>query len=68
MKEFERRKGNFSNKGSFGFDISEHIDLGIKYDPSMGIYGMDFYVQLSRPGDRVQLCKRRPCKVGNSTD
>ena len=29
----------------------------------MGIYGMDFYVQLSRPGDRVQLCKRRPCKV-----
>ena len=22
-----------------GFGISEHIDLGIKYDPSTGIYG-----------------------------
>lgn len=25
--------------GNFGFGISEHIDLGIKYDPSTGIYG-----------------------------
>ena len=24
---------------SAGFGISEHIDLGIKYDPSTGIYG-----------------------------
>ena len=24
-----------------GFGINEHIDLGIKYDPSSGIYGMD---------------------------
>ena len=28
---------------NFGFGISEHIDLGIKYDPAIGIYGMDFY-------------------------
>jgi len=27
--------------------------LGIKYDPSTGIYGMDFYVVLARPGKRV---------------
>ncbi|MCJ1240615.1 60S ribosomal protein L11 [Varicellaria rhodocarpa] len=26
-------------KGNFGFGISEHIDLGIKYDPAIGIYG-----------------------------
>jgi large subunit ribosomal protein L11e len=24
--------------------------LGIKYDPSVGIYGLDFYVVLGRPG------------------
>ena len=24
------------------FGITENIDLGIKYDPSTGIYGMDF--------------------------
>ena len=39
--------------GCFGFGIDEHIDLGIKYDPSTGIYGMDFFVVLTRPGRRV---------------
>ena len=43
VKEYELKKRNFSATGNFGFGISEHIDLGIKYDPSIGIYGMDFY-------------------------
>ena len=43
VKEYELRKKNFSDTGNFGFGISEHIDLGIKYDPAIGIYGMDFY-------------------------
>uniref|UniRef100_A0A6N2KGD7 Large ribosomal subunit protein uL5 C-terminal domain-containing protein n=1 Tax=Salix viminalis TaxID=40686 RepID=A0A6N2KGD7_SALVM len=51
---------NFSDTGCFGFGIQEHIDLGIKYDPSTGIYGMDFYVVLERPGYRVG--RRRRCK------
>ncbi|RAL63068.1 hypothetical protein DID88_004153 [Monilinia fructigena] len=42
VKEYELRKRNFSETGNFGFGISEHIDLGIKYDPAIGIYGMDF--------------------------
>ena len=46
-------------------DISkEHIDLGIKYDPGTGIYGMDFYVHLSRPGSRVKNRKLKVGKVG----
>lgn len=44
------RRDNFSATGNFGFGIQEHIDLGIKYDPSIGIYGLDFYVVLGRPG------------------
>jgi hypothetical protein len=32
---------NFSETGNFGFGIEEHIDLGIKYDPGIGIFGMD---------------------------
>ena len=51
MKEYELRRGNFSETGNFGFGIQEHIDLGIKYDPGIGIYGMDFYVVLNRPGN-----------------
>merc|ERR1712096_345198 len=34
VKEFELRRKNFSDMGNFGFGIQEHIDLGIKYDPS----------------------------------
>ncbi|KAK2197327.1 bifunctional Ribosomal protein L5/Ribosomal protein L5 [Babesia duncani] len=64
VKEYELKKENFSNTGNFGFGIQEHIDLGLKYDPSTGIYGMDFYVQLVRPG--YSVTKRRKCtsKVG----
>lgn len=50
MKEYELRNNNFSVTGNFGFGIQEHIDLGIKYDPNIGIYGMDFFVVLGRPG------------------
>ncbi|KAI7725572.1 hypothetical protein M8C21_024669, partial [Ambrosia artemisiifolia] len=44
VKEYELLRRNFSDTGCFGFGIQEHIDLGIKYDPSTGIYGMDFFV------------------------
>ncbi|KAE9620880.1 putative ribosomal protein L5 [Lupinus albus] len=61
VKEYELLRRNFSDTGCFGFGIQEHIDLGIKYDPSTGIYGMDFYVVLERPGYRVG--RRRRCKA-----
>ena len=50
--------------GNFGFGIDEHIDLGIKYDTSTGIFGMDFYVVLKRAGDRVSKRKSRTARVG----
>ena len=51
VKEYELRRDNFSECGNFGFGVQEHIDLGLKYDPSIGIYGMDFFVVLGRPGE-----------------
>merc|ERR1712039_959286 len=65
VKEFELKERNFSNTGCFGFGISEHIDLGIKYDPSTGIYGMDFYVVLKRAGARVSRKKGKRSRVGS---
>merc|ERR1712077_47062 len=59
VREYELLRGNFSSNGNFGFGIQEHIDLGIKYDPSIGIYGMDFYVVLGRPGFRTAHKKRK---------
>merc|ERR1712141_737025 len=60
VKEYELKRNNFSKAGSFGFGIQEHIDLGIKYDPAIGIFGMDFFIVLGRPGARVT--KRRRCR------
>merc|ERR1711942_109459 len=64
VKEYELRRCNFSETGNFGFGIAEHIDLGIKYDPSIGIYGMDFYVVLGRPGMNVQHRRKKVGHVG----
>ncbi|CAD5169206.1 unnamed protein product [Musa acuminata subsp. malaccensis] len=64
VKEYELLRRNFSDTGCFGFGIQEHIDLGIKYDPSTGIYGMDFYVVLERAGYRAS--RRRRCKCESS--
>merc|ERR1711976_423770 len=64
VKEFELRENNFSAEGNFGFGIDEHIDLGIKYDPHVGIFGMDFYVVLGRSGYNVRYRRKRTGKVG----
>ncbi|KAJ1557441.1 60S ribosomal protein L11, partial [Nowakowskiella sp. JEL0078] len=64
VKEYELKKSNFSATGNFGFGIQEHIDLGIKYDPGIGIYGMDFYVVLGRPGFRIARKKHKFGRIG----
>lgn len=64
VKEFELKNKNFSETGNFGFGIQEHIDLGLKYDPSIGIYGMDFYVCMSRPGMKVAKKKIKSGRIG----
>ena len=60
VKEYELQRKNFSATGNFGFGIMEHIDLGLKYNPSTGIYGMDFYMVMGRPGGRI--AKRKKCR------
>merc|ERR1719342_1385838 len=64
VKEFELPKSCFSNNGCFGFGIEEHIDLGIKFDPSIGIFGLNYFVVLERPGTRVSKRKRCKSSVG----
>ena len=66
VKEYELLQQNFSETGNFGFGINEHIDLGIKYDPTTGIYGMDFFICLTRPGARVARRKVRSGRIGVS--
>ncbi len=55
---------SFDKQGNFSFGIREQIDLpGVKYDPEIGIYGMDVCVTLERRGFRVKK-KRIPHRIG----
>ena len=46
----------FDNEGNLSFGIKEHIDIpGIKYEPQIGILGLEVSVSLARPGFNVKL-------------
>jgi len=56
---------NFDKQGSFAFGIHEYIDFpGVKYDPSIPMFGFDVCVSLTRRGRRVSLRKLRPASIG----
>ncbi len=54
----------FDANGNFSFGIEEHTDFpGMKYDPSIGIFGMDVSVALKRAGYRISKRKIEVNKV-----
>jgi len=55
------RKSQFDQQGNFSFGIEEHTDFpGMRYDPEIGIFGMDISVALKRAGYRI--ARRRIAK------
>jgi large subunit ribosomal protein L5 len=55
----------FDDRGSVSFGIKEHIEIpGIRYDPEIGILGMNVSVLLVRPGYRVSKRRRRTSRIG----
>lgn len=58
-------QSSFDERGNFAFGLKEHIEIpGVKYDPDVGIFGMDICVSLNRKGDRVRDRRKRKAKVG----
>ncbi len=56
---------SFDEQGNFAFGLKEHIEIqGVKYDPDIGIFGMDICVTLNRPGDRVRDRRKHKAKIG----
>jgi len=56
----------FDEYGNFSFGIKEHIEIpGVKYDPEIGIFGMDICVSLSRPGYRVKKRRMKKTRIGS---
>lgn len=61
------KESQFDSNGNFSFGIHEYINIpGIKYDPDVGILGMDVAVTLERPGFRVKKRRLRPGKIGKA--
>ncbi len=57
----------FDENGNFSFGIEEHTDFpGMKYDPSIGIYGMDINVALKRAGYRIRSRKIEKHKISEN--
>ncbi|TFG57211.1 MAG: 50S ribosomal protein L5 [Methanomassiliicoccus sp.] len=45
---------SFDQEGNLSFGIPDYTDFsGLKYDPEIGIFGMDVSVSIQRPGKRI---------------
>jgi large subunit ribosomal protein L5 len=61
------KASSFDNYGNISLGIHEHIDIpGTKYNPEIGIFGMDINVVLSRPGYRIARKSRKSSKIGKT--
>jgi large subunit ribosomal protein L5 len=59
-------KEHFDRCGNFAFGIKEHIEIpGVRYDPDVGIFGMDVSVSIIRSGYRVKNRRKRKAEVGS---
>jgi len=59
-RAFEARDNQFDvdsidRNGNFSFGIADYTDFsGMKYDPAIGIHGMDVAVEMGRAGHRIR--------------
>jgi len=61
------KASSFDENGNFAFGVREHIEIpGTKYQPELGIFGMDIMSTLERPGYRVKRRRIRPSRIGKS--
>lgn len=66
-RENKLQESSFDPRGSVSFGIKEHIEIpGTKYDPAIGILGMNVSVLLERPGYSVSRRSRRTSRVGKA--
>ena len=52
------KTSQFDRQGNLSFGIEEHIDIpGMRYDPEIGIFGMNVNVTFEKPGYRIKRRK-----------
>lgn len=66
-KDNNLKESQFDNSGNVAFGIPEYIDIqGAKYDPEIGMMGLEAMVTLKKPGYRIKQRKIKAKKVGKS--
>ena len=64
VSDFQIPVSAVDHAGNVSFGISEHIQIpGVKYDPNLGIFGMDVCICTERPGFRINRRRRARHKV-----
>jgi large subunit ribosomal protein L5 len=64
-REKKMSESSFDDRGSVSFGLKEHIEIpGIRYDPEIGIWGMNVSVLLERPGLRVSRRLHKAGRIG----
>jgi len=54
-RDFKLKPSNIDENGNVSFGLKEYIDIpGAKYDPAIGIIGLECTLTLKRPGYRVR--------------
>ena len=63
--DFTLKESSFDDWGNVAFGIREHIMIpGTKYDPAVGVWGLNVVTVLARPGLRVMYRRRARHDVG----
>lgn len=58
------RDNQFNTAGSVSFGLEEYIDIpDVKYDPEIGIIGLEACLTLERPGFRIKRRRIAPKKI-----
>ena len=58
------RPTQFDAQGNLSFGIREHIDIpGMRYNPDIGIFGMNVSITFEKPGYRISRRKIQQKKV-----
>jgi len=64
VRNFKLPEWSFDNEGNFSFGITDYTEFkDMKYDPDIGIFGMDICVTLEKPGYRIKRRKIEKRKV-----
>jgi len=65
-RDFKLAESNVDQNGNVSFGLKEYIDIpGAKYDPAIGIIGLECSLTLSRPGYRVRDRKLRKGSISH---